>query len=72
MCLRSSDLNKNFLNYSHFSDHLQLYAFFTESAHWADSVMELPCPSVCDNSKHSLPGVLETFGRRGYCYIGVR
>ena len=21
--------------------------FFTESAHWADSVIELPCPDVC-------------------------
>ena len=34
---------------------------FTESVHWADSVIEARCPSVCvsvcDNTKHPLPEV---------------
>ena len=39
---------------------------FTESADWANSVIESRCPgvrlSVCDNSKHPLPEVVETSG----------
>ena len=46
------------------------FYIFTESAHWADSVIESPCPSVClfvcENFKHSLPEVLETSGRIAY------
>ena len=42
------------------------FTLFTESAHWADSVIESPCPSVylcsCvsvrDNSKEPLPEVV--------------
>ena len=43
-------------------------SIFTESAHWADSVIKLQCPSVClyihDVEKHPLPGVIETSGQR--------
>ena len=43
---------------------------FTESAPWADSVIESQCPSVamyvCDNSKPPLPEVVETSGQRAY------
>ena len=40
--------------------------FPAELAYWADSVIETQCPYVCDNSKHTPPGVLENFGQRVY------
>ena len=47
-----------------------VWCFFTESAHLVDSVIELRCPSVCvsvcDVSKHPLPEVVDTSGRRTY------
>ena len=41
--------------------------FSNDSVHWENSVLESPCPSVCDNWKHRLPKVVETSGQWAYC-----
>ena len=48
---------------------------FTESALLADSVIQLPCPSVCLSvcaiEKHPLPVVVETSGQKRIPNIGI-
>ena len=49
---------------------LQSLHIFTDSALWAGSVIELPCPSVClsvcANAKHPILEVEKSSGRREY------